>query len=186
MKKLISLVFIIVILSACAPSLSTSSMVATGIAGTQTGFALIITNTSTKTSTITEIPTITETPTITLTPTKTLKPTKTLIPTKTRIPTKTLTPQPTFTPWDDSLSFLFIKGISCSYGEGCSHIEIFTRDGCPTSLYVEVAFFDSNDVQVDWGNDTASSLAPGGTALLEFVTFNSSVTKVQITKISCY
>lgn len=93
-----------------------------------------------------------------------------------------------FLKWDDEIAVRFVKGISCSYStaEACSHAEVFARYGCPTSLYVEVAFMNRSGTQVDWSNDTATSLPPGTKALLEFVSFNSSATKTTITQIICY
>jgi hypothetical protein len=91
-----------------------------------------------------------------------------------------------FLKWNDEIAARFVKGISCSYGEACSHVEVFTRYGCPTSLYVEVAFMNRSGTQVDWSNDTATSLSPGTKALLEFVSFNSSATRTTITQITCY
>jgi hypothetical protein len=93
-----------------------------------------------------------------------------------------------FKKWNNEIAHLYVKGKACSYdtAEACAHYEVFARYGCPTSLYVEVAFMDSSGTQVDWGNDTATSLSPGTKALLEFVSFESSATKVKITQIRCY
>ena len=93
-----------------------------------------------------------------------------------------------FTRLNGETAYRLVTGKKCSLGTiaGCAHYEVFTRYGCPTSLYVEVAFFDSNGTQVDWSNDTASTLQPGEKALLEFVSFDNSAEKVRITDVSCY
>ena len=93
-----------------------------------------------------------------------------------------------FEQWNNEIAIRFAEGKACSYGtvEACAHYEVFTRYGCPNSLYVEVAFMNSSGTQVDWSNDTATSLSPGTKALLEFVSFESSATKVKVTKIECY
>jgi hypothetical protein len=93
-----------------------------------------------------------------------------------------------FYKWNDEIAVRWVKGISCSYGtaEACSHAEVFARYGCPTSLYVEVAFTNKSGTQVDWSNDTSTSLSSGTKALLEFVSFNSSATRTSITQILCY
>ena len=109
------------------------------------------------------------------------------------------TPVPTISPdawipsgfykWNDEIAVRWVKGISCSYGtiaEACSHAEVFARYGCPTTLYVEVAFTNNSGTQVEWSNDTSTSLSPGTKALLEFVSFDSSATRTKITQISCY
>lgn len=93
-----------------------------------------------------------------------------------------------FEKWNNEIAYRYVEGKACSYGiaEACAHYEIFARYGCPTSLYVEVAFMNSSSTQVDWSNDTATSLSPGTKALLEFVSFESSATKVKITQVTCY
>ena len=93
-----------------------------------------------------------------------------------------------FTRWDDNIAIRFVAGENCSYStvEACAHYEVFAHYGCPDSLYVEVAFLDSNGSQVDWSNDTASRLISGEKALLEFISFDKSAIKVKVTKIDCY
>ena len=93
-----------------------------------------------------------------------------------------------FEKWNNEIAIRFAEGKACSYGtvEACAHYEVFARYGCPTSLYVEVAFMNSGGTQVDWSNDYATSLSPGTKALLEFVSFESTATKVKVTKIECY
>lgn len=93
-----------------------------------------------------------------------------------------------FEKWNNEIAYRFVEGKACSYdiAEACAHYEFFTRYGCPTSLYVEVAFMNSSGTQVDWSNDTATSLSSGTKALLEFVSFESSATKVKVTQIVCY
>jgi len=88
----------------------------------------------------------------------------------------------------EEIAYRFIAGASCSYStvSACAHYEIITRDGCPSSLYVEVSFTDDNGTQVDWSNATATSLTAGEKAQLEFVSFKQKATKVKITKIDCY
>lgn len=93
-----------------------------------------------------------------------------------------------FEKWNNEIAYRFVEGKTCSYSiaEACAHYEFFARYGCPTSLYVEVAFMNSSGTQVDWSNDTATSMSSGTKALLEFVSFESSATKVKVTQISCY
>ncbi len=93
-----------------------------------------------------------------------------------------------FEQWNSEIAYRFVKGKSCtmSIAEACAHYEIYTRYGCPNSLYVEVAFSNASGTQVDWSNDTATSLSSGSSALLEFVSFESSADQVNITQINCY
>jgi hypothetical protein len=93
-----------------------------------------------------------------------------------------------FEKWNNEIAYRFVKGKSCTLdiAEACVHYEIYTRYGCPNSLYVEVAFLDTSGAQVDWSNNTTTSLSPGSRALLEFVSFESSAKQVHITQIICY
>jgi len=117
--------------------------------------------------------------------------------TQTSAPTRTPRPTPTsldawvpsdFTRWDNSMAFRYVKGVNCSYSsaDACAHIEIYSRYGCSNSVYVEVAFYDDNGTQVDWSNDTTSRVGIGEKALLEFVSFDDSVSRVKITEIYCH
>ena len=93
-----------------------------------------------------------------------------------------------FKSWEDATAYRFAEGRACSYStvEACAHYEVVARYGCPDSLYVEVAFLDEGGTQVDWSNDTASGLGAGEKAILEFVSFESTASKVKVTDISCH
>jgi hypothetical protein len=63
---------------------------------------------------------------------------------------------------------------------------IITKNGCPTSLYGEIAILDNADTQIDYTNDTASSVLPGQKVKLTFDSFNEQSKKARLTKLSCY
>ena len=89
-----------------------------------------------------------------------------------------------FQEFQDGIAFKWSTG-SCDYGR-CNHAIFISRDGCPRSLYVEVNGFDSSETQVDYTNDTTSSLAPLKQAKLEFNFTEDSVRMAYVSKVNCY
>jgi hypothetical protein len=89
-----------------------------------------------------------------------------------------------FQEYQDGIAFKWSTG-SCDYGR-CNHAVFISRDGCPRSLYVEVNGFDSSETQVDYTNDTTSSLAPMKQAKLEFNFTEDSVRMAYVSKVNCY
>ena len=63
---------------------------------------------------------------------------------------------------------------------------IIAKDGCPSSLYGEIKIFDSSDVQIDYTNDSASTVSAMQKVKLTFDTFNDNASTAQIGKLSCY
>jgi hypothetical protein len=79
------------------------------------------------------------------------------------------------------------KETDCSYSSGsCWSAIIISKEGCPNSLYGEIKIFDSSDVQIDYTNDTASTVSPMQKVKLTFDTFNDNASTAQIGKLSCY
>jgi hypothetical protein len=89
-----------------------------------------------------------------------------------------------FQEFQEGIAFKWSNG-SCDYGR-CNHAIFISRDGCPRSLYVEVNGFDSSKIQVDYTNDTTSSLAPMRQAKLEFNFTQDSVRTAYVSKVNCY
>ena len=89
-----------------------------------------------------------------------------------------------FQEFQEGIAFKWSNG-SCDYGR-CNHAIFISRDGCPRSLYVEVNGFDSSETQVDYTNDTTSSLAPMKQAKLEFNFTEDSVRTAYVSKVNCY
>lgn len=92
-----------------------------------------------------------------------------------------------FTQWDDKTAYRRLPNdsITCSYGKKYIGYEIMARYGCQ-SLYVEVAFYNSSGVQIDWTNETAKGLSAGGKAQLIFNSYEDQAKKGEIVKISCH
>lgn len=79
------------------------------------------------------------------------------------------------------------KETKCTYSSGsCWTAMIITKNGCPSSLYGEIAILDNSDTQIDYTNDTASSVIPGQKVKLTFDSFNEQSRKARLTKLSCY
>jgi hypothetical protein len=79
------------------------------------------------------------------------------------------------------------KETRCTYSSGsCWSAMIITKNGCSSSLYGEIAILDSAETQIDYTNDTASSVPPGQKVKLTFDSFNEQGRKARLTKLSCY
>jgi hypothetical protein len=63
---------------------------------------------------------------------------------------------------------------------------IISKEGCPRSLYGEIKIFDSSDVQIDYTNDSASTVSPMQKVKLTFDTFNDNASTAQIGELNCY
>lgn len=76
---------------------------------------------------------------------------------------------------------------SCSYsGSYCFGMYVIARNGCPTSVYVELNLLDGSDTNLGYTNDTTAALAPGQKAKLVFDTFADGVESANLAEISCY
>jgi hypothetical protein len=76
---------------------------------------------------------------------------------------------------------------NCSYSSGaCWSVMVISKSGCPSSLYGEIKIFDASDVQIDYTNDTTSTVSPLQKVKLTFDTFNKEAETAQIGELSCY
>ena len=64
-------------------------------------------------------------------------------------------------------------------------MRVVARDGCD-SLYVELQTQDSAGTAVGWTNDTASHLAPGQVANLDFAITDDNVKTARLVEMNCY
>jgi hypothetical protein len=75
---------------------------------------------------------------------------------------------------------------NCTYSSGsCWSIMIVTRDGCPGGIYAELAILDKSEVQIDYTNDSTTSVPPNTKVKLTFDTFNEEADTARIGEISC-
>ena len=110
---------------------------------------------------------------------------------------RTPSPEPTdwwpsdFEPWpgDSSIAWRFEdRGeFNCTYsGASCWGMDVIARDGCSSSLYVELTILDSSGAAIGYTNDAAGRLISGQHAKLVFNTFEASAEKARISTINCY
>ena len=65
--------------------------------------------------------------------------------------------------------------------------EVITNRSCPSQLYVQANFIDSNGAVFDWSNDTVQSLRAGQMAYVQLVTYGYSGSgTVELTEVNCY
>ena len=100
--------------------------------------------------------------------------------------TPTWQPPSGFTAYSSSIAYKWIGGGSDCLGVRCWSIDVVTRDGCPTSLYVEASIENSSGTQVDYSNDVATALRADQRARLQFETFETSGSKISLTQFTCY
>lgn len=75
----------------------------------------------------------------------------------------------------------------CSYSSGsCWSVMIVSKYGCSSSLYGEIKIFDSNDVQIDYTNDSTATVSPMQKVKLTFDTFNEDASTAAISELRCY
>lgn len=96
-----------------------------------------------------------------------------------------------FTQWteDSNLAWRWgtNKETSCSYSSGsCWSVMVISKTGCPSSLSGEIKIFDKSDIQIDYTNDTTSSVSPMQRVKLTFDTFNDQAQSAQIGELRCY
>lgn len=79
------------------------------------------------------------------------------------------------------------KETTCTYSSGsCWSLMVIAKSGCSSSLYGEIKIFDSNDVQIDYTNDTTSTVSPMQKVKLTFDTFNKGAKTANIGELKCY
>jgi hypothetical protein len=68
----------------------------------------------------------------------------------------------------------------------CWAMDVVTRDGCPTSLYVELSLTDSAGTNVGFTNDVAGVVSAGQKAHLIFDSFEDAASKATLADVTCY
>ena len=79
------------------------------------------------------------------------------------------------------------KETSCSYSSGsCWSLMVISKSGCSSSLYGEIKIFDSSGVQIDYTNDSTSTVSPMQKVKLTFDTFNEQAKTAEVGELKCY
>lgn len=74
----------------------------------------------------------------------------------------------------------------CSYSSSsCWSMMVVARDGCPTGMYAEIAILDKSGTQIDFTNNTATTVLPNSKVKLTFDTFNEDAQSARLAQINC-
>lgn len=76
----------------------------------------------------------------------------------------TWAPPEGFTYWrdDGTVAWRWVEGLDCpSYSDGCWHVDVVTRDGCPDGVYVSLNKLNADETVVGYTNDTLPVLEAG-------------------------
>jgi hypothetical protein len=63
---------------------------------------------------------------------------------------------------------------------------VIPKDGCPSSLYVELSILDSAGNAIGFTNDTAGAVIAGQQAKMVFDSLESGAVKARLTDVSCF
>lgn len=97
------------------------------------------------------------------------------------------TPPAGFTRYDAGTGYRWIEPAAGDcIGDKCWAMEVVTRAGCPTSLYVELSLVDSSGTAVGYTNDVAGAVSAGQKARLTFDSFEASARTARLTQLNCY
>lgn len=93
-----------------------------------------------------------------------------------------------FTPYaDGTVAYRWLDGFKdCEVADSCWGMEVIARDGCPSSLYVELSIINDAGTAVGYTNDVAGAVERGQMAQLVFDNFEKDASKARLTKIFCY
>lgn len=68
----------------------------------------------------------------------------------------------------------------------CWGMFVIPRDGCRSSLYVELAIEDRSGAAVGYTNDTAGAVSPGQRAKMTFGSYELGAHKARLAEVACY
>lgn len=86
-----------------------------------------------------------------------------------------------------AVRFMDQREFDCTYsGSRCLGMLVVSRDGCPTSLYVELTLLDSDATAIGYTNDSLGALRAGERGRLIFDVFDDDAADGRIADVSCY
>ena len=89
-----------------------------------------------------------------------------------------------FTEYSDGIAYKWESGCDNSY-TSCYGMRLVTRDGCD-SLFVTLQIQDSAGNAIGTAIDSATKLAPGQVALLDFSVLEENASSAKIAEVNCY
>lgn len=120
----------------------------------------------------------------------------TIMPRTTARPAAEPTIEATVAPWwpadfspfaeDRSIAWRWMESseYDCT-ADSCWGMLVIPRDGCRSSLYVELSIQDGSGAAVGYTNDTAGSVSPGQRAKMVFDSYEPGAAKARLAEISC-
>jgi hypothetical protein len=96
-----------------------------------------------------------------------------------------------YSPWPDdpSVAYRWLDSdeLDCEFGLRCTGLMVTSRDGCPTSLYVEAQVLNSSGVVVGGTNDSAfAGLEPREQARLVLSILEEDGRSTRLSDVSCF
>ena len=73
-----------------------------------------------------------------------------------------------------------------SSADACWGMMLMAKEGCSSSLYVELSILDRNEIQIGFANDFVTSALRMQKSKMIFESFDESADTARISKISCY
>ena len=89
-----------------------------------------------------------------------------------------------FEAWDASVAWRWLDSTTCAEAATCWGMDVLARDGCPRSLYVELATADKAGAAMGTASNSADRVQPGDRVRLVFDNVHDAYT-AQLTAISC-
>ena len=93
-----------------------------------------------------------------------------------------------FNRYNDTIAWRWLEGAERSCGDSrCIQIEVITKNGCPSLLYVKASINDKQGRNVGYTNDTTSGVKPDQKAVLTMpdVTGGQENIQANLEEISC-
>ena len=92
-----------------------------------------------------------------------------------------------FAPGNESVAYRFmnVSEFECPSGTTCWGVEAITRDGCPTSLDVELTLLDADREIVGTTHASAGSVPRGARGRVVLQTYDQSVWNGRLTGLAC-
>ncbi|MBU6245635.1 MAG: hypothetical protein KGP12_10530 [Actinomycetales bacterium] len=91
---------------------------------------------------------------------------------------------------DPNLAWRWHDGdADCGYYDSCADIDVVTRTGCPSGVFVEMAQVEASGALLNNSNDIGPALAPGGSSVITVGWLDDGpgtrLNKVQVTRMNC-
>lgn len=87
----------------------------------------------------------------------------------------------------DGIAFKWLENVGNDcYGCRYWTADVIPRDGCPSSLYVELSIEDRSGAAIGYTNDAVGRVQPMQRARMSFETYEDAAARASIAEVSCY